>query len=182
MNSTGTKQKMHNKMYINRADSSSRSLNQYAAIMQTPFAILGLSFQQRKLVALDFLADVAEKHSTDDVVQKACWQILRYCEAGSGFKKFEIETCAAGTDFQKKVLKALRQIPYGCTQTYGTIAKKLNTSPRAVGNACRRNPIPLIIPCHRVIAAKGLGGYDGATEGALPDMKYALLRHEGALG
>ncbi len=155
--------------------------NQYEAIIHTRFSTIGLCFQQQKLVTLDFLNDVGEKHSADRIVQKVCRQIRLYCKPDSGFKQFEIETCAAGTAFQQSVLKALRQIPYGCTQTYGDIAKKLNTSPRAVGNACRRNPIPIIIPCHRVVAANGLGGYDGATEGVLLDMKYRLLRHEGAL-
>ena len=83
------------------------------------------------------------------------------------------------TPFQKKVLNQLVLIPYGETKTYGEIAIKLKTSPRAVGNACRRNPIPIVIPCHRVVASKGLGGYSGATEGETHYIKRYLLRLEG---
>jgi methylated-DNA-[protein]-cysteine S-methyltransferase len=73
----------------------------------------------------------------------------------------------------------MRRIPYGRTQTYGAIAAKLGASARAVGTACGRNPLPIIVPCHRVVAAGGrLGGYSGA--GGL-DTKSSLLRLEGAL-
>ena len=72
-------------------------------------------------------------------------------------------------------------IHYGETRTYGEIAKILKTSPRAVGNACRNNPMPLIIPCHRVVSAKDIGGYDGAKSGDLLAIKYKLLASEGVL-
>ena len=85
------------------------------------------------------------------------------------------------TPFQLRVLDQLQQIPYGETRSYGDIAKILKTSPRAVGNACRNNPLPIIIPCHRVVAANGIGGYDGATQGETLDIKYYLLRLEGAV-
>jgi len=86
-----------------------------------------------------------------------------------------------GTEFQKRVWKALQEIPSGETLTYGELAKKLNSHPRAVGQACRRNPIPVIIPCHRVVAQNGLGGYSGERIGALMDFKKQLLAHEGVL-
>ncbi|MBF0380539.1 MAG: methylated-DNA--[protein]-cysteine S-methyltransferase [Magnetococcales bacterium] len=66
-----------------------------------------------------------------------------------------------GTKFQNKVWNQLLKIPPGKTQTYGTVAKKLNTAPRAIGQAVGANPIPIIIPCHRVVAVNGLGGYSG---------------------
>jgi len=76
-------------------------------------------------------------------------------------------------------LQQLQSIPYGETRTYGEIAKRLKTSPRAVGNACRNNPLPIIIPCHRVLAATGIGGYDGAVDGKKLDIKLSLLKLEG---
>jgi len=91
------------------------------------------------------------------------------------------------TAFQQSVLQSLRAIPFGTTKTYGQIAKELQTSARAVGNACRRNPFPIIVPCHRVVAQNGLGGYDGdksnqtdSIEGRLA-IKYFLLQHESAI-
>ena len=85
---------------------------------------------------------------------------------------------AQGTPFQHRVWQALRQIPYGQTQTYGKLAQRLKTSPRALANACRRNPFPLIIPCHRVLAKTGIGGYAGQQSGPLVNIKTALLQHE----
>ncbi len=86
----------------------------------------------------------------------------------------------AGTPFQQRVWQALCEIPPGETRTYGQLAKELDSSPRAVGGACRRNPIPLIVPCHRVVAQSGIGGFDGAVgECEAVNVKQWLLRHEG---
>jgi len=83
-----------------------------------------------------------------------------------------------GTTFQQKVWQVLCDIPIGQTRTYGELAQLLNTSPRALANACRNNPFPIIIPCHRVVAKSGMGGYAGQTSGSMLSIKYALLRHE----
>lgn len=69
-----------------------------------------------------------------------------------------------GTEFQMRVWKALRQIPYGSTVTYGELAKRLGTSPRAIGQALKRNPLPLYFPCHRVVAENSLGGFSSGIE------------------
>ncbi len=82
----------------------------------------------------------------------------------------------AGTKFQKAVWKQILAIPYGEVRTYGEMALWLRSSPRAVGVTCGRNPIPIIIPCHRVVAASGLGGYSGS--GGI-DTKQWLLKLEG---
>ncbi len=86
-----------------------------------------------------------------------------------------------GTAFQQRVLRALCQIPAGETRSYGQLARELGTSARAVGNACRRNPLPILIPCHRVVAASSLGGYAGETTGRNAQIKRCLLRHEGVV-
>ncbi len=83
-----------------------------------------------------------------------------------------------GTAFQKRVWQALCNIPPGTTKTYGELAKELHTSPRAIGNACRKNPLPIIIPCHRVVAKNSLGGYAGARTGELIEFKKWLLENE----
>lgn len=85
----------------------------------------------------------------------------------------------SGTPFQIKVWNRLRTIPYGETITYGSIAKEIGTSARAVGNACRANPVPLIVPCHRVVGKNDIGGFMGDTQGAgAVNIKQAILMHE----
>ncbi|MCK5647355.1 MAG: methylated-DNA--[protein]-cysteine S-methyltransferase [Gammaproteobacteria bacterium] len=89
-----------------------------------------------------------------------------------------------GTPFQQRVWQALTEIPPGEVRTYGELAKELNSSARAVGNACRRNLFPLIVPCHRVVSAAGIGGYAGDTadtqKGQINflQIKQWLLAHE----
>lgn len=84
---------------------------------------------------------------------------------------------AIGSEFQARFLQALIDIPYGQTRTYGQLAKALGVPPQAVGQACGANTLPILIPCHRVVAVGGLGGYSGP--GGV-ETKVALLRLEGA--
>ena len=85
-----------------------------------------------------------------------------------------------GTAFQKRVYRAMQNIPFGAMRSYGDLAAELGSAARAVGGACGSNPIPIVIPCHRVVAASGqLGGFSGG-QGA--STKTWLLRHEGARG
>ncbi|WP_372885171.1 methylated-DNA--[protein]-cysteine S-methyltransferase [Shimia sp.] len=92
---------------------------------------------------------------------------------------FDLPLRVGGSGFQQAVCAAMLAIPYGETRTYGEIAKDLGVPAQAVGQACGRNPIPVIIPCHRVMGAKGLTGFSGA--GGV-ETKVALLRLEGAGG
>lgn len=94
---------------------------------------------------------------------------------------FSLPLNLRGTAFQRRVWHALMTIPPGDTRTYGALAKSLGTSARAVGGACRANPVPIIVPCHRVVAARGLGGYAGHTDGTLLAIKDWLLEHESCL-
>ncbi len=92
-------------------------------------------------------------------------------------KKFTVPVAPEGTAFQKKVWKALLGIPYGKSMSYGELAKQIGKpgAARAVGQAAKRNPVPLIIPCHRLLASGGkIGGFAGG-----PEEKKRLLRHEG---
>lgn len=93
--------------------------------------------------------------------------------------QFNLQLKSDGTAFQQKVWRALASIPLGKTMTYGELARQLKTSPRAIGQACRTNPIPLIVPCHRVVGANQLGGFAGARQGRLVNIKQRLLEHEG---
>lgn len=91
----------------------------------------------------------------------------------------DIRLCLAGTRFQRRVWRALQGIKPGSVCTYGELAGRLGTSARAVGNACRANPVPLVVPCHRVVASGGIGGFAGSSAGRLVGIKHWLLRHEG---
>ena len=102
-------------------------------------------------------------------------QFKAYFDSGSPFTFPYILT---GTDFQQKVWHYLQLIPAGETRTYGNIADSLHSSARAVGGACRYNPLPILIPCHRVVSSSSLGGYCGKTEGPQMEIKRWLLAHE----
>ena len=93
--------------------------------------------------------------------------------------QFTVPLAPRGSAFQLRFYNALCAIPYGETRTYGDLAKMLEVTPQAIGQACGANPIPILIPCHRVLAADGLGGYSG--RGGI-EAKVALLRLEGAAG
>ncbi len=91
---------------------------------------------------------------------------------------FDLVFIPSGTPFQLRVWRALLAIPAGQSLSYGALAAQLNTAPRAIGQACGANPLPLVIPCHRVVSANGLGGFMHAASGAPLDIKAWLLRHE----
>jgi len=92
---------------------------------------------------------------------------------------FDLPLHVKGSKFQRQVCDAIYAIPFGDVRTYGEIAKDLKASPQAVGAACGANPIPIIIPCHRVLGTGNLGGFSGA--GGV-ETKVWLLKHEGAAG
>jgi len=150
-------------------------------------SILGfhLRFQAQKLLSLSVSEEGAEKSqsvtSNTNSHNKMVETIFRQlrCYFSSAISLQTIPLAPQGTLFQKSVWHELCKIPLGETRTYGEIAHKLNSSARAVGNACRRNPVQIIVPCHRVVSAKGLGGYAGETQGRQLDIKRWLLNHEG---
>ncbi|GAA5218372.1 methylated-DNA--[protein]-cysteine S-methyltransferase [Corallincola platygyrae] len=119
--------------------------------------------------------DVQPTHLTHEV--KA--QLTAYLES-SGFR-FDLPLAPQGTRFQLRVWQALSEIPVGSVQSYSELADRLGSAARAVGGACRRNPLPWIVPCHRIVSKTGIGGFAGATDGALIDVKSWLLKHEGAI-
>lgn len=92
---------------------------------------------------------------------------------------FDLPLKTQGTPFQRQVWAQISAIPLGQTRTYGDLAKALKSAPRPVGGACGANPFPVVVPCHRVVAAGGgLGGFNRAREGFLLDVKRWLLDHE----
>jgi len=110
------------------------------------------------------------------LLDEAARQLAAYFDGS--LRDFDLPLSPAGTAFEGRVWAAMQGIPYGETRTYGDLAHTTDSGPRAVGRACGRNPIPIVIPCHRVLARGGLGGYSG--DGGLAT-KQRLLALEGAL-
>ena len=154
-------------------------MNPFQASIKTPFADLGIRLEDSRLAAVEFIHPQKEHFPGDVAGLEICRRIRRYLDDPLQNDFLDIPCCYTGTPFQVKVWKALRTIPTGQVLTYGELAERLDTSARAVGNACRKNPIPVVIPCHRVVAASGIGGYAGATHGSLFAIKRWLLQHEG---
>ena len=155
------------------------SVQQYDTIFTTDIAIIGLQFNGNNLIKVDYLKNRRQKAATSKLAENVKNKLEKYLDPESGIKEIKVKMALEVTPFQQNVLQQLLQIPFGETRTYGEIAKNLNTSARAVGNACRNNPLPIIIPCHRVVAANGIGGYDGAKSGRLLNIKRSLLAREG---
>ena len=152
---------------------------EYDAIFTIDIATIGLRFEGARLTGIAYLNKADEKVPASKQAKEVKNKIEKYLDPKSKTKAIDVEILLQVTPFQEKVLRQLQRIPYGETRSYGEIAKILKTSARAVGNACRHNPIPIIIPCHRVVAANGIGGYDGAKTGTLLDIKRRLLELEG---
>jgi len=151
------------------------------AIIATPFGRLGLSVAAEQLTAVDFLpADAALLRASHPLLSEAERQISAYFNHPNFV--FDLPYQLTGTAHQLKVWEAIAQIPAGKVQSYAHIATQIESAPRAIGGACGRNPLPIIIPCHRVVAAKGLGGFNANRNGLdwLP-IKRWLLRHEGVV-
>ncbi len=147
-------------------------------ICKTPFCQMKVSAEDGYITAIDFFSSNEPVGQTaPSLLNEARRQLTQY--ASSASYAFNLPLHPQGTDFQQRVWKALQEIPAGQVKTYGELARQLNSSPRAVGNACRKNPIPLLIPCHRVVSKQGLGGYAGQTEGREIRLKMQLLAHEG---
>lgn len=114
------------------------------------------------------------------------WEVARQLREyfAAARRDFDLPLAPAGTNFRRRVWEALRAIPFGETRTYQQVARAVGCpAARAVGQANRHNPLPIVVPCHRVVAAGGIGGYAGeAGEGPSLGTKRWLLRHEGVAG
>jgi methylated-DNA-[protein]-cysteine S-methyltransferase len=110
------------------------------------------------------------------LAERAARQLERYREDPDA--TFDLPLEIMGSAFQKHVWQAMCAIPRGRTRTYGELAKALGGEPRAVGQACGDNRLPIVIPCHRVVAADGIGGFAHSTDGFLIEAKRWLLLHE----
>ena len=155
----------------------------FSAIVSAPFGNVGIRTEAgviNELVYLPFR--FSEKAPADKLAEKAARQIEKYI-AQPDFR-FDLPLKKTGSEFQHRVWNAISSIPRGEVRTYGQIAKHIQSAPRAVGQACGANWYPLSIPCHRVTAAGGLGGFahhDDET-GFYVGIKRWLLTHENVAG
>jgi len=148
-------------------------------IIKTPLGYLSISMSGSSLTSLNILRGKHRvQQSSNKLSTRTARQISDYFQNPK--KKFDLPLSLNGTKFQLRVWRALQKIPAGQTLTYGQLAKQLKTASQAVGNACRANPVPIIVPCHRVVSATGLGGYMGKTSGSKINIKQWLLDHEQA--
>ncbi len=156
-----------------RMDSNSITLHRHT--VASPVGPLILSQGANGLQSLAWGGD--DYDSETDVLAEAKRQLQAYFTGE--LKCFELPFAPMGTPFQQKVWRGLRDIPYGTTVSYGALAAKLGTGPRAVARACANNPLAIFIPCHRVVGTMGaLTGYSG---GQGVETKRALLRLEGVV-
>jgi methylated-DNA-[protein]-cysteine S-methyltransferase len=150
----------------------------YQAIVAAPCFALGIRCDDDEIAAIEFLAPQAASAPTSSLAAEAARQLEAYL-ADPEFV-FGLPLRPAGTLFQRRVWEQIAAIPPGKTETYGQLAQILKNAPRAVGQACGANPYPLVVPCHRVVAASGgLGGFNRHGGGFLLDVKRWLLQHEG---
>ncbi|HEY9210852.1 MAG TPA: methylated-DNA--[protein]-cysteine S-methyltransferase [Methylotenera sp.] len=151
------------------------------ALINTPFGAVAISSNGGQL-AITLLAVPAcsnvqvTKPSADPLVAQVCKQVLQYLQQPAA--KFDLPLMQQGTAFQQRVWQAIASIPLGEVRTYSELAREVGSGPRAVANACGANKLPLLVPCHRVVAQHGLGGFMQGKENGL-SIKQWLLKHEG---
>jgi len=153
----------------------------FDAILAAPFGALGVRINGELLTGLEFLPpDTPLITCRQALIEQVAAELDAYYADASHV--FSLPLAPTGTEFHRKVWHSLSNIPFGQTRTYGEVARELGSGPRAVGQAVGDNPIPIIIPCHRVIAADGsMGGFMHSRTGYSQDIKRWLLRHEHAL-
>lgn len=153
----------------------------YDALINTPFGAVVITAHGDQL-AIELLVTAPgggvkiAKQSSNPLVVKACQQIICYLQSPE--HPFDIGISQHGTAFQQRVWRAIAAIPVGQVRTYGELARIVGSGPRAVANACGANSLPLAVPCHRVVAKNGLGGFMQGKYNGLR-IKEWLLRHEG---
>lgn len=148
------------------------------AVFASPLGRLGIVIQAGALSRVAFLP---RDHGLIRPVEPLATLVVERLRAffDDPCADLDMELHLSGTAFQQRVWRALQRIDVGTVCTYGALARRLATSAQAVGNACRANPVPIVVPCHRVVASRGVGGFAGHSSGRLISIKRQLLRHEG---
>ncbi len=158
---------------------------QYAAVIGFPAMHVGIRVGEGRLTAITYLPPSTPLRAPQDALsERAARQIERYRDDPDA--PFDLPLADCGNPLQRAVWAQISAIPRGRTRTYGQLAAAIenaagpqsNANPRTVGQACGDNPYPIVVPCHRVVAADGLGGFSHHATGFLIEAKTWLLRHE----
>lgn len=155
----------------------------WAAVISAPFGKLGIKtgmFEQSLMLSEVFYVAKSTPllSAQNKLAENAIKQINQYF-VDPEFE-FDLPMIPKGSPYQNKVWQQIAKIPIGKVTTYGELAKKISSAPRAIGGACGANPYPLIVPCHRVVSATGIGGFaQHDEEGYHRNIKTWLLQHEG---
>lgn len=158
-------------------------LRRFDAVMPTPFGAVGirteaLGTEDECIAEILYLpSGVPRVAPKNRLAREACDQIRRYLDDPS--QRFALPLKPVGTRYQRRVWEKIAEIPSGRVRSYGEVAKDIRSGPRAVGQACGANYFPLAIPCHRVIASGGIGGFARNDDGFHIAIKRWLLAHEG---
>lgn len=155
-------------------------------VLRAPFGALGLRVGTAGITGIDFL-DLPERVVARYAIRPRAGLAREAWDALSAWLNhadtpLDLPLAPEGTPYRLRVWQALRAIPAGETRSYAEVAHTIGSCPRAVGGACRANPLPILIPCHRVVARTGTGGFNGATSGPMIDIKSWLLAHEARPG
>ncbi len=148
-------------------------------LMDTPLGRIAVVSEEGAITALNWVDAQETLQDQGDAPELIAAQEQLNAYFNGDLRAFDLPVRVAGSDFQKAVCAEISAIPFGETRQYGEIAKNLGMPAQAVGQACGGNPVPIIIPCHRVLSARGLGGF--SARGGI-ETKVSLLRHEGAAG
>src|SRR5262252_6142548 len=150
----------------------------FQAKLRAPFGLLAVRTSGGRLAEIVFLkAGGPTLSPRDSVAERTCAQLEGYL-ADPEFR-FDLPLAPSGTPFQRRVWAKIAAIAPGRTRSYGEIAREIDSAARAVGQACGANPLPLVVPCHRVLAAGGIGGFAHRDGGFPLAVKRWLLAHEG---
>jgi methylated-DNA-[protein]-cysteine S-methyltransferase len=168
-------------LHLSRGSSQSGATNDQdidEAVIPCPFGKLRVRATREYVVGIDFVPDQQPERFgfSHPLMEDAVAQLNAYFSGAAS--AFSIPVLLDPGDYSRRVWSALIEIRPGQVETYGNLARKLGSGARAVAGACRRNPLPIVIPCHRVVAADGLGGYCGKRSGPSIEIKQWLLAHE----
>ena len=144
-------------------------------VIASPVGAIAISASEETIVSIDWLGDSAgPEPSSHPLLEEAAAQLTAYFDGK--LTDFDLPLEPKSTKRGNELRDAIIAVPYGETASYGEVARKASSGPRAIGQACQRNPLPIVVPCHRVIAAGGKIGYYSGGDG-IPTKRY-LLNHE----
>ena len=148
-------------------------------ICSAPFGAIRITASEVAVTELQFLPPgTSETPPSSALLQQAIFELQQYFE--NPHHRFQFPWISRGTEFQHRVWTTISQIPCGQSRTYGALAKQLKTAPQALGQACGANPCPIVVPCHRVVGQRNLGGFAHTKTDWLLHTKQWLLCHESA--